>query len=56
MEWINESEYLFINRWESYAYWSAFDDDPQGQKEDSLSCLFDSESYSHNGSNVFLDS
>ena len=36
MEWINESQYLFINRWESYAYWITFTDDPQRQKEDSL--------------------
>ena len=26
-EWINESEYFFINWWESDAYWSAFADD-----------------------------
>ena len=36
MEQINESQYLFINRWESYAYWITFTDDPQRQKEDSL--------------------
>ena len=26
-EWANESEYFFINWWESDAYWSAFADD-----------------------------
>ena len=26
-EWANESEYFFINWWESDAYWSAFVDD-----------------------------
>ena len=26
-EWINESQYFFINCWDSYDYWSAFDDD-----------------------------
>ena len=36
MEWINESEYFFINWWKSDAYWSAFIDDSQGQKEDTL--------------------
>ena len=36
MEWINESEYFFINRWESDAYWSTFADDSKRQKTDSL--------------------
>ena len=30
-EWINESQYFFINWWESYAYCSAFIDDSQRQ-------------------------
>ena len=36
-EWINESEYFFINWWESDAHRTTFTDDPEGQKEDSLS-------------------
>ena len=35
-EQIYESEYIFINWWKSDAYWSAFIDDSQGQKTDSL--------------------
>ncbi len=36
MAWINESQYLFINRWESNANWITFTDDPQRQKEEVL--------------------
>ena len=36
-EWANESEYFFINWWESDAHRTTFTDDPERQKEDSLS-------------------
>ena len=56
MEWINEFEYSLINRWESNAYWITFTDDPQRQKEEILGYSLNSESNSHNSSNIFFDS